>query len=265
VRAAELFWGIFSRHAQAYAARHRQIRSEGRERALELLDARPGERVLDLACGPGNLTARLLAAGASVTGADLAPGMLAVARGAAPGATYARMAMAALALREGAFEAVLCGHGLQFVPDAVQVLREARRVLRPGGRLAASAPATALRGALADLVEPIADRWLPPLPRPAETIDRGLVEDPDRFRRGALEAGFGEARAELVPVSASWASPAAYVELASSWWSMAARMEGLPDEHVRSFQDELRAALEERHGTGPFETTGSDCVMLAMA
>ena len=117
MRATELYGGIFSRHAAAYRARHRQIRSEGRERALELLAVQPGERVLDLACGPGNLSRRLAAARGWVVGVDIAEGMLALARSDVPEAAFARTDLARLGLAGAAFDAGLCGHGLQFLAD----------------------------------------------------------------------------------------------------------------------------------------------------
>lgn len=101
-----------------------------------------GARVLDVACGTGAVT-RLAAAevGAAgwVAGLDISPGMLDVARSVpAPGG-------AAIAWREGSaeaipfasasFDAVLCQHGLPFVPDRARALAEMRRVLVPRGRL----------------------------------------------------------------------------------------------------------------------------------
>lgn len=59
----DLYPAIFSRHADAYAERLQTImarrEAHSRERLLELLDAKPGMHVLDLACGPGTLTARI--------------------------------------------------------------------------------------------------------------------------------------------------------------------------------------------------------------
>jgi len=66
VKSKELFPPVFSRHALAYQLRLEDIMSRGesvgRIRALELVDARPGMRILDLACGPGNTTRTIAAA-----------------------------------------------------------------------------------------------------------------------------------------------------------------------------------------------------------
>jgi ubiquinone/menaquinone biosynthesis C-methylase UbiE len=105
--------------------------------------ARPrgGETVLDIACGTG-VVARLAAkARAKVTGLDLNPSMLAVARGVpSEGAPINWIEGSALDLPfpPGSFDAVLCQLGLQFFPDQERALREMRRVLRSTGRAALS-------------------------------------------------------------------------------------------------------------------------------
>ena len=106
---------------------------------------KPGERVLDLACGTG-LIARLVAPAVGVTGRvtglDLNAGMLAVARAlpAPPGAPIIWVQGSALAMGfpDASFEVVLCQQGLQFFPDRPAAVREMHRVLVPGGRVALS-------------------------------------------------------------------------------------------------------------------------------
>ena len=103
----------------------------------------PGERVLDVACGTGVVTraaAERAAAGGHVAGIDLNPGMIAVARSLPPVAAIEWREASALALpfQDSHFDVVLCQQGLQFFPDKALALREMRRVLRRGGRLALS-------------------------------------------------------------------------------------------------------------------------------
>ena len=106
---------------------------------------RTGERVLDLACGTG-IVARQVApqvgSGGTITGLDLNPSMLAVARAAA-----AREGLAIdwregraerLSLADGAFDLVLCQFALMFMADRPAALAEMHRVIRVGGRLALS-------------------------------------------------------------------------------------------------------------------------------
>ena len=100
--------------------------------------------MLDVACGTGVVT-RLAAervGGAAVVGADVHPGMLAVARKADPdGAIEWLEARAeALPLEDATFDVVLCQIGLQFFGDRRVALREMHRVLRPGGRVVLNVP-----------------------------------------------------------------------------------------------------------------------------
>ena len=112
---------------------------------VELPAIRPGERVLDVACGPGvvaRCAAEVVGPTGRVVGVDLNAGMLAVARTLppAPGAPveWREGDAAALPLPDGAVDVVLCQQGLQFFPDRPAALREMRRVLSPTGRLALS-------------------------------------------------------------------------------------------------------------------------------
>src|SRR5690606_18640620 len=109
---------------------------------LAAADLRPGERVLDVACGTG-VIARLAAAEVGPDGAvaaiDLAPDMIEVARREpAPSGTAIDWHVgdaAALPFDDAGYDAVLCQMGLMFMTDRPAALAEMRRTLRPGGRL----------------------------------------------------------------------------------------------------------------------------------
>ena len=112
---------------------------------MDLAQLRPGERVLDAACGTGIVAraalSRIGAAG-QVTGVDLNPGMLDVARAVAGEAGQAiawrEGNLESLPFADGVFDVVLCQQGLQFCPDKAAAVSELHRVLREGGRLALS-------------------------------------------------------------------------------------------------------------------------------
>lgn len=107
----------------------------------DALRARPGERVLDVGCGPGfyvaELAERVGGAGA-VVGVDISPAMLAVAARRCEG--LANVALhegpaTALPVEDSSFDAALSVQALEFVEDVDAALAELHRVLRPGGRL----------------------------------------------------------------------------------------------------------------------------------
>ena len=114
-------------------------------RVVALADPRPGERVLDVACGTGvvaRLVAREVGSTGNVVGLDLNPGMLAVAASSAgnePPAsaliTWQEASATKMPLPDAAFDIAYCQLGLQFFPDRPAALREMHRVLVPGGRL----------------------------------------------------------------------------------------------------------------------------------
>jgi demethylmenaquinone methyltransferase / 2-methoxy-6-polyprenyl-1,4-benzoquinol methylase len=110
-----------------------------KRQAMALCALRPGERVLDVATGTGDLAFLEKAAvgpEGQVVGVDSCPAMLAVARGRELGAVDFQEGDATdLGFPDALFDVVTIGFGLRNVADRGRALREFRRVLRPGGRL----------------------------------------------------------------------------------------------------------------------------------
>ena len=104
----------------------------------------PGMHVLDVASGTGLAAAGALSAvgpTGSVLATDVSPGVLAQAEQRLSGAPNFSVAVEdgqSLSLPESTFDAVICGLGLMFFPEPARGVSEFRRVLRPGGRVAAS-------------------------------------------------------------------------------------------------------------------------------
>jgi demethylmenaquinone methyltransferase / 2-methoxy-6-polyprenyl-1,4-benzoquinol methylase len=130
---------MFDRIAPVYDVMNRVMTAglDVRWRKLAAAAAvRPGDRVLDAACGTGDLAIADLKAGAGkVTGLDFSEEMLARARRKAP-LEWIQGDMLALPFADGTFDAATVGFGVRNVADLELALRELRRVLRPGGRLA---------------------------------------------------------------------------------------------------------------------------------
>ena len=101
---------------------------------LARLDPKAGERVLDLGCGDGVLTAQISAAGAVVTGVDASPEMV---RAAAARGVDAHLVDARKLPFHGEFDAVFSNAVLHWVPEADAVIAGVARSLRPGGRFVA--------------------------------------------------------------------------------------------------------------------------------
>ena len=159
------------------------------EPLLEDVALRPGDRLLDVACGTGivaRIASERLGPAATVVGVDSNPGMLAVARRTGPAIDWREGNAGSLPLRAGeAFDVVLCQQGFQFFADRAAAAVQLHRALRTGGRLAVStwrpdeeAPVLhRLRGIAERHVGPIADR-------------RHSLGDPGPLEAVLLAAGF---------------------------------------------------------------------------
>jgi len=131
---------MFDRIAPRYDALNRLLTAgmdqRWRRSAVDALALAPGDLVLDLACGTGDLAELGARRGARVLGVDMALGMLRGARRRGVPAHLAQGDAEALPLRDGAVQAVVCGFALRNFSSLEPVFREIARVLAPGGRLA---------------------------------------------------------------------------------------------------------------------------------
>ncbi len=112
---------------------------------VEFAGVRPGQDVLDVACGTGivaRTVADRLAGDGRAVGVDLNEGMLSVARRVRPDLDWRHGDVADLPFADSSFDAVLCQMALMFFPDRVRGLQEMARVARPGGVVALAVPAT---------------------------------------------------------------------------------------------------------------------------
>jgi demethylmenaquinone methyltransferase/2-methoxy-6-polyprenyl-1,4-benzoquinol methylase len=131
---------MFDRIAPVYDAMNR-VMTAGLDLRWRRIAAaavvRPGDRVLDAACGTGDLALAARGAGASeVVGVDFSPRMLERARRKSPAIEWVQGDILDLPFDDASFDAATVGFGVRNVADLERGLRELRRVLRPGGRLA---------------------------------------------------------------------------------------------------------------------------------
>ena len=184
---------------------------------------RPGEKILDIAGGTGDVAFRLARAGAEVTVADINPDMLAVGRERArrrgiDGLAWAEENAEALSLPGGCFDACTIAFGIRNVADIPAALAEAHRVLKRGGRFFCLEFSQTRWPGFREAYQGYSRFVLPRLGRIvardsdsyrylAESIER--FPDLDRFAAMIERAGFGRVKAEpilggLVAIHSGW-------------------------------------------------------------
>jgi len=194
---------MFDRIAPVYDAMNR-VMTGGLDlrwrRVAAAAAVRPGDRVLDAACGTGDLALADLRAGAeSVTGLDFSTRMLERARRKTDVVDWVEGDLLALPFDDGSFDAATIGFGIRNVGDLELALAELRRVLRPAGRLAIL-EITRPRGALRPFFSLWFDRVVPLLGRVLpggaaySYLPASVARFPDAETLAGLlgDAGFGE-------------------------------------------------------------------------
>jgi ubiquinone/menaquinone biosynthesis C-methylase UbiE len=189
--------------------------------ALQLAAAanfQPGERALDLACGTGVVTRRLLAqtgALGTVIGLDLNPKVLKVAREAA-GRNHGAVSWCVgrgerLPFVDANFDLIVCQFGLMFFADWLGALSEMRRVLRPGGRLIVSVWQGLERHPFHQTLDEVSRRHLGKSSVQA-VFALGEADEADVLYRLLTEAGFESVAIKQASITAQFSDPAAFLE-----------------------------------------------------
>lgn len=211
----------------------------------------PGDTVLDLAAGTGDLTEVVAERGAQVISTDVSPAMVEAARRRGiSGAEHRVMDMQAIDLPDDSVDGVVSRFGYMLVPDPALALRETRRVLRPGGRLAFATWAPAKRNPWATAYGPVLiERGLMEPPRPDEPGQFSLGE-PERIEQLVRAAGFDDVAVTEVAVAFRAGSWEEYRRVVSSLAAvMRGVLEGL-DDATRAEVDEAAKARIEPYRSG---------------
>ena len=145
----------------------------------------PGERVLDVACGSGNVAVPAAQTGATVVGLDLTPRLLEAARSRAAETgveiEFIEGDAEALPFAEGSFDAVLSSFGCMFAPRHAVTAGELVRVCRPGGRIGVNAWTP--ESTVGDMFRTLGAK-MPPIP---EGVEIPLMWGNEEHVRGLLE------------------------------------------------------------------------------
>jgi ubiquinone/menaquinone biosynthesis C-methylase UbiE len=237
--------------------------------AARVVALAPG-RLLETACGTGILTRRLsevLPPQTQLLATDLNEPMLEVAKrtvGPRPNVHFEQADMTKLRFRDGEFDALVCNFGLMFVPDKAAAAREARRVLRPGGRLLMATWRSVVHNAPIRFAHETVTAMFPQEPPGFYLAQTGFGE-PDFMSRLLADAGFRDIRTE--PVKKQSSSPSAR-DVASGL------VEGFPIADfirarkpalVQAAVDELTRALIQHFGDAPMNGTIEALVTTATA
>lgn len=239
------------------------------ELLLDRLDVRPGEALLDVATGPGTLTrlavARVGEAG-RVTGADISPAMVAIARGKGGRIEYVECPADALAVDDAAYDVVTCQQGVQFFPDKPAALREMRRAAREGARLGLAVWRDIGESPYFDALRRAVARALGDEAGATYAGGPWGYADPDELAAAVSAAGFADVTmtAERLPVTFEGGAPQLVETLAAA--AVASQVAALDDEgrqRLVAYAAEELAPMTDASGAVRSETSAN--VLTAVA
>ena len=237
------------------------------EGMVDALRPGPGDRVLDLACGVGDpafAIAGIVRPGGRVLGLDLSPEMVGGAQAWAKehGISNAEFRVIPNELDLGvvpeSFDAATCRLGLMFVPDPVLALRELRKALVPGGRIAVSTWGRPERNPNFSLSLEAISRHADPPPKHPEAPGLFALPTPEVLGSVLEAAGFSGVEAH------AFETPVVKAKDAESYWYGLTAMAGpvvsmlapLPEEQKASIKQEVVETVTARFRGGPVEMSG---------
>jgi ubiquinone/menaquinone biosynthesis C-methylase UbiE len=245
--------GSWAEHAEYADVRG----AKATEQMLDLSMPQPGERVLELACGPGGLglaAAERVAPDGEVVLSDVVAEMTSIAAARAEARGLSNVSTRELDLEhidqpDESYDVVLCREGLMFATDPAGAAREIRRVLRPGGRVALAVWGPRERnpwlGVVFDAVSAQIGKPVPPpgIPGPFS------LEDAARLAGLLSDADLGDVVVTELPVPLRAGS-------FEEWWARTSALAGPLAKMLASLPDDATEALRTRlrDATRPYET-----------
>lgn len=240
---------------------------------LDLARIQPGQRILDIAAGAGEpavSAAERVGPGGYVLATDISEGILELALEVARERGFMQIRTRVmdgekLDLPDASFDAVLCRLGLMYMPHPVTALREWRRALRAGGRVAVVVFSTPDRNGWGSIpVSVIRRRAQLPPPVPGQPGPFGLGS-PGVLEGIFRQAGFSDPEVRAVPAPSRMASTAEYVRLArEAFGGFNAMMVHLSPQERESVWNEIEGSMHGFESEGGFEAPGECLVGVAM-
>lgn len=219
--------------------------AEATRRLLDAAQVGEGDSVLDVAAGPGGAgiaAAQRVGAKGRVVLSDAAPAMVEAAtrRSAAlPQVTTGVFDQLAIGEPDESFDAVISRHGLMFAPAPADAVREAARVLRPGGRYAAATwDARDANPWLGVLLDAVGEQFGVPFPPPSIAGPFSLAA-PDLLAQALRDGGLEDVTVERV------ASPMQAASL-EAWWERVPQLAGPVATALAGMEPDVREAIHRR-------------------
>ncbi|MFG1881933.1 class I SAM-dependent methyltransferase [Micromonospora sp. NPDC049102] len=182
----------FDWQGRTYDAEYGHVLDSG-ESLVDLLAPRPGERIIDLGCGTGTLTAQIAGRGATARGLDISESMISQARRQYPGVRF-DLGDAGTLPADATHDAVFCNSALHWMGAPAEVFGAVFAAVTPGGRFVAEVPVV---GSLSDLRELLLRAWTAAgiLGSPPPT--RWHLRDPQVYLGSLVDAGLTVAAAKV--------------------------------------------------------------------
>jgi len=239
------------------------------ERLLELTRPEGGERVLELACGPGGVglaAAHLVGADGNVVLSDIVPEMTAIARKRADALGLRNVEARELDLEaieepDASYDVVLCREGLMLVPDPARAAREIARVLRPGGRVGIAVWGPREQNPWLGVVfDAVSAQLRTPMPPPGVPGPFSL-DDANGLEKLLVAAGLADVEIGELPTPYHAAS-------VEEWWTrtaalagpLAQRLAALPEPAVQAILIRARVAISKFERPSGLEIPGLSLV-----
>jgi SAM-dependent methyltransferase len=233
--------GAWERNADVVGA-HLAVATEA---LLDAAEVGPGDAVLDVATGAGGaglVAAARVGESGRVVLADVAEAMVEAAARRSEGLAQVSTLVCdevAITAPDASFDAVICRHGLMFVPVPADAVREAARVVRPGGRYAAMTwGARAANPWLGLILDAVGEQFGVPFPPPGVPGPFSL-DDPEVLAETLRAGGLEDVRVASVPAPMRAAS-------LEEWWENVPQLAGPLAIAMAGMEPEVRGAIERR-------------------